>query len=340
MIVIEKKVLLANHTTLRIGGFARYYVEVREKNELLDALIWAKKKRQAVFVLGGGSNTFFADGGFSGLVIKNKVQGISVIRESDTHVWIEAGGGEWWAALANYCLLNKYYGLENLCLIPGSVGAAPMQNIGAYGVELKDVFVSLTAVNLKTLKEQTFHLDDCKFAYRDSIFKNKLKGKYFIYSITVRLSKKPVFNFSFPELAEKFANREHVDITGRDVVAAITAIRNSKLPIPAIVPNAGSFFKNVELNQKDFATFLKKFPDAKYTIVNNRHRIFTGWLIEQCGFKGTMLGPVGVYEKQALILINTGGGNAKELMRLAKKIMSAVKKKFGLELEMEVNFVK
>jgi UDP-N-acetylmuramate dehydrogenase len=230
--------------------------------------------------------------------------------------------------------------LENLALIPGSVGAAPIQNIGAYGVELKDFFVSLIAINLQTLKEKIFHLDDCQFAYRDSIFKNKLKGKYFIYAVVLRLSKRPKFNLSSPELAERFAGRDMSLVTGRDIVSEISTIRNSKLPIPAVTPNAGSFFKNVELSKKGLSAFLKKFPEAKYTMVHDKPRIFSGWLIEQCGFKGTALGPVGVYEKQALVLINHGGGNAKELMRLAKKIVSAVKKKFGLELEMEVNFVK
>jgi len=340
MIIIQKKTGLAEHNTLRIGGPARYYVEVRTKNELLEALSWAKNKNIRVFVLGGGSNTFFGDQGFPGLVIKNKIRGIRIMEENADYVWLEADGGEWWMTLVDYCLSNKYYGLENLAAIPGSVGAAPIQNIGAYGVELKDVLANLTAINIRTLKEKKFNLTDCRFKYRDSIFKNKLKDKYFIYSIVVRLSKKPKFNLTYPDLATKFSSHNPAEIAIRDVAKKIIEIRNSKLPVPAVLPNAGSFFKNVELSKIEFTEFIKKFPEAKYNLVSGKYQVPTAWLIDQCGFKGQRINLVGVYEKQPLVLVNYGGAKARELMALAKKISSAVKRKFGLELEMEVNFIK
>ena len=219
------------------------------------------------------------------------------------------------------------------------MGAAPVQNIGAYGVTLDEVFYSLTAISLRTTKEKVFYSKDCKFGYRDSVFKKSLKGKYFIYSITLRLNKKFKANLEYPELNNRFSEKDKRRVTAHDLVKLITEIRNNKLPVPAVLPNAGSFFKNPELNQKEFDKFHKKFPDVRIFKIDTKYRVAAGWLIDQCGFKGKRFKNVGVYEKQALILVNYGGAKASDLIALSKRIESAVKKKFGLKLEREVNYV-
>jgi UDP-N-acetylmuramate dehydrogenase len=253
---------------------------------------------------------------------------------------VEALSGENWTKFVSYTVDNKFYGLENLFLIYGTVGAAPVQNIGAYGVELKDVFYELKAINLKTAKEKIFAFSDCRFGYRDSVFKNKLKGKYFIYSVTVKLARRPNFKLDYGSIDTALKNKGIKKPQALDVVKTIEEIRNSKLPNPHVLPNAGSFFKNPEISLKIFKQLVKKYPDMpSFLVSSTKVKVPAGWLIEQVGLKGKKFGPVRMYEKQALILVNEGGANSKQVLALIKRVKTAVKKKFGLDLSEEVNII-
>ena len=289
--------------------------------------------------LGGGSNTLINDRGFRGLVVKNEIKGVEKVKESKNSIWIKALSGEWWSSLVNYAVLNDCYGAENLFLIPGTVGAAPIQNIGAYGVELKDVFDSLEAIEIKTGKMQKFNRADCDFAYRHSIFKGKLKNKYFIYSVTLKLSKTPKFKLDYGDIRKILNDKDISDPSAQEVIDTIQEIRNSKLPNPAVLPNAGSFFKNPEISLAAFNKLQKKFPDIKFFQTEKGVKVPAGWLIEQCGFKGKVIGKVGAHDKQALILVNYGGAKAANIMDLSDRIMKAVKDKYGIRLEREINYI-
>jgi len=340
MINIQKKIKLDQYTTFKIGGAADFFVVISSLKDLIEALAWAKKNKQKVLFLGGGSNILINDRGFRGLVIKNEIKGIEPVKETGNFVWIKAGSGDWWSTLVNYTVGNNYYGAENLSLIPGTVGAAPMQNIGAYGVELKDIFAELEAVEIKTGRLKKFKLADCKFAYRQSIFKGKLKNKYFIYSVTLKLNKKPKFKLDYGDIRQILNNRNIVNPNIREVMSAIVEIRNNKLPNVVVLPNAGSFFQNPEISLTAFNKLQRKFPDIKFFKTAQGFKIPAAWLIEHCGFKGKIFGPVSAYEKQALVLVNLGGAKARDVMNLAQKIENAVNKKFGIKLVREINYIK
>ncbi len=339
MINIQKKIRLDQYTTFKIGGIADFFVIIKSLDELLEALAWAKKNKQKLLFLGGGSNTLINDKGFRGLVIKNEIKGMERAKETEKFVWLKALSGEWWSSLVNFAVVNDCYGAENLFLIPGTVGAAPMQNIGAYGVELKDVFDSLEAVELKTGKIKKFKKAECCFAYRQSVFKGKLKGKYFIYSLTLKLSKTPKFKLDYGDIRKTLNDKNITKPQAKDVVAAIMEIRNSKLPNPSILPNAGSFFKNPEISSVAFKRLQKKFPDIKSFPTEKGVKVPAGWLIEQCGFKGKVIGKVGAHDKQALVLVNYGGARAQDVMKLSERIIKAVKDKYGIKLEREINYI-
>ncbi len=339
MIDIQKKIKLDQYTTFRIGGPADFFVIVTSLADLLEALSWARKNKQAILFLGGGSNTLISDRGFRGLVIKNEIKGIEVVRENAKSVWLKAQSGEWWSSLVNYAVSHHYHGAENLFLIPGTVGAAPIQNIGAYGVELKDVFAGLEAVEIKTGKLKKFNKADCDFGYRHSVFKGKLKHKYFIYSVTLKLSRTPKFKLDYGDIQKTLAAKKITQPTAPEVISAIMEIRNSKLPNPSVLPNAGSFFKNPEISVAAFQKIQKKFPDIKSFLSPEGIKIPAGWLIEQCGFKGKVVGRVGAHEKQALVLVNYGGAKAKQVIALSDQIIARVKAKFGLKLEREINYI-
>jgi len=335
----QKNIKLAPYTTLKIGAPAEFFGIIKTKEDLKEAILWAKNNKKTIFVLGGGSN-LLVTGRVKGLVLKNEIRGLKILSKKKDYVLVEAMAGESWTKFVNFTIENNLYGLENLFLIYGTVGAAPIQNIGAYGVELKDSFYSLQAINLKTGQEKIFKLADCRFGYRDSIFKNKLKGKYFIYSVTLKLKKKAGLKLSYGAINTELNKRGINKPTLKDIVAVIMEIRNSKLPNPGILPNAGSYFKNTEVSKKDFAALLKKYPQIpNFPGEKKKIKIPTGWLIEQCGFKGKPLGPVSMYEKQALILVNHGGAEAKHVLALVKKVKAAVKKKFGLDIKEEINLI-
>ncbi len=334
--IIQKKVKLAPYTTFKIGGPADYFGVVKNVEELKEAVIFAQAKKLKIFVLGGGANVLFADSGFRGLVIKNEIKGKQV-KINGQNIYLTVGGGEDWIKLVDFTVKNKYYGLENLALIPGTVGAAPMQNIGAYGVELKDVFYKLSALNLKTLKVQEFNLSACDFAYRHSVFKTKLKNKFFILSVTLKLSKKFKPILGYGALSDYLQEQGIKKPRALDVLRAVKAVRRSKLPDPQEIPSAGSFFKNPEITPAKFKKILAKFPEIKSFSAGAMVKIPAGWLIENAGFKGKIKGKVAVYPYQSLVIINRGGARAKEVLSLAQEIQKVVKRKFSITLEMEVN---
>ena len=339
MLNIQKNVSLAKYTTLKIGAAAEFFAVIENRDDLQEAIAWAKKNKRPVFVLGGGSNLLVSKK-FKGLVLKNEIKGVQISSETKDEVWLTGNSGEIWSSFVSHAVKNRLYGLENLYLIYGTVGAAPVQNIGAYGVELKDVFDSLVAIDLKTGREKTFYFKDCRFGYRDSIFKNKLKGRYFIYSVTVKLSKKSAWKLDYGSIKEELKKQKVRKPNLQSVIKAIETIRNSKLPNPFVLPNAGSFFKNTEISKSQFKKLQTLYPDMpSFPATRGKIKIPTGWLIEQTGFKGLKIGPVAMHEKQALILVNYGGAQAKDVLRLVKAIKSAVKKQFGLEIEEEVNVI-
>jgi len=339
MLKIEKNKNLIPLTTLKIGAPAEFFVVIKSRQDLSEAINWAQKNKQEISILGGGSNILISRK-IKGLVLKNEIKGIAVKRTDASSVIIEAKSGENWTHLVNFSVERGLSGLENLFLIYGTVGAAPIQNIGAYGVELKDVFYSLTAIDLRTGQEKVFKSAACRFGYRDSIFKNKLKGRYFIYSVAVKLSRKPKLRLDYDSLRAKLKEQGVKKPTSKDVISAITAIRSSKLPNPGVLPNAGSFFKNVETSLAVYHKLSKKYPNLPFCPVSAaRVKIPAAWLIENAGFKGRKFGPVGMHDTQALILVNYGGASAKQAGVLIKKIKLGVKNKFGLDLEEEVNII-
>lgn len=328
---------LLPYNTFGISALASQFVEVNSVTQLQNLIQEKLISENPFLILGGGSNILFTKN-YEGLVLKNNLKGIEVSRENENYVWLKAAGGEVWHELVMYCVNKNWGGIENLSLIPGTVGAAPMQNIGAYGVEIKDTFEELEAINIQTGELEKFNNEQCKFGYRESIFKHEAKGKYFITSVTLKLNKKPVLNTSYGDIETLIKEWKIVKPTIADVSKAVIAIRQSKLPDPAQLGNAGSFFKNpvIEISQfeklqKNYST-LKSFPGP-----DGKVKIPAAWLIEQAGWKGKRFGNIGVHEKQALVLVNYGGGTGKELIELAHKIIDSVKEKFGVELTPEVN---
>jgi UDP-N-acetylmuramate dehydrogenase len=339
MLDIQKNISLAPYTTLKIGAPAEFFAVIRSLADLRAAIVWAKQNKRKIFVLGGGSNLLVTKK-IKGLVLKNEIKGLKIIAKKAGYELVEAMSGEVWTKFVNFTVTNNLYGLENLFLIYGTVGAAPVQNIGAYGVELKDVFYHLKAIDLKTSRAKIFSFKDCKFGYRDSVFKNKLKGRYFIYSVTVKLKKKAELKLDYGSIRTEFLKKGISKPNLLDVIKVITEIRNSKLPNPGILPNAGSYFKNAEISRPQFKSLLKKYPQLpNFPADKGRIKIPSGWLIEQVGFKGKKIGPVSMYEKQALILVNHGGATAKHVLVLVKKVKAAVKKKFGIDIQEEVNII-
>lgn len=341
MLEIKEKISLKEYTTFKLGGEAEYFVVVKSLEDFKEAWAWAKSRSLPLMILGGGSNTIFEDEGFRGLVIKNEIKGIELIEEEDDKVIVEAKSGELWSAFVNYLVENNYYGLENTFLIPGTVGASAIQNIGAYGVEMKDCFLSLKAFNLESGEEESFSKEACRFSYRDSFFKQEGKNKYFIVSLRFVLSKQANFKLDYGDIKAELAKNKIISPSAKELVQAIMTIRNSKLPNPAVLANAGSFFKNPEINSEFYERLreaypeIKSFPSDKAGLV----KIPAGWLIERAGFKGYRHGNFGVYENNALILVNYGEGSLGELLILVKEIKDKVLALFGIELEEEVNLI-
>ncbi len=324
--------------TFGINASAKFFVEINNEEALKEFFNLPEFKQNKKIFLGGGSNVLFTSD-FDGMVILNKLKGIEILKEDIGSVTVRAMGGEIWHDLVTFVVNHGYWGVENLAFIPGTVGAAPIQNIGAYGVELKDVLLNVEAYEIETGAKKIFNNEECEFGYRDSIFKNKLKGKYFIGAVTLRLSKEVKKNITYKILSD-YLEKNKIEVKNpKDISDIVTFIRKSKLPDPKIIGNAGSFFKNIFVDKEKLQNLLEKYPDAPYFKEEEIIKIPAGWLIEQCGWKGYRVGNVGAHEKHALVLVNYGGATGEELMELANKIIASVKEKFDLELAPEVNIV-
>ena len=288
-------------------------------------------------ILGGGSNILFTKN-FEGLVLKNEITGISLLHEDAEYVYVKAGAAENWHRFVLNCIDRNWAGVENLSLIPGNVGASPMQNIGAYGVELESVFHSLEAFHLQEKRIHTFTKADCAFGYRDSSFKNKYKNQFAIVSVTFKLRKHPVFHTSYGAVQLELEKMNIKELSIKNISQAVINIRNSKLPDPKTIANAGSFFKNPEVSNVKYEELKSAFPTIiAYPLSGESMKLAAGWMIEQCGWKGVRRGDAGCHDKQALVLVNYGNATGKQVYDLSEEILLSVKEKFGIELEREVN---
>ncbi|HKI77915.1 MAG TPA: UDP-N-acetylmuramate dehydrogenase [Ignavibacteriaceae bacterium] len=329
---------LKQSNTFRINAIARFFVEVNTSDELLYVITNKKFSEMSKLMLGSGSNVLFS-GDYNGIIIKNSISGINIVNENERFISICVGAGEIWHDLVLYCINKNIGGIENLSLIPGTVGAAPMQNIGAYGQEVKDVFESLSGYYLNGEKD-IFNKEECRFGYRDSIFKKELKNRFVITNVTLRLSKNPELNLEYGTIIEELKKLEITNPSVKDVSDVICKIRKSKLPDPQKIGNAGSFFKNPVIDSEKFNDLKQEFPDLiGYNIKNNKVKLAAGWLIESCGWKGKRVGNTGSHIKQALVLVNYGNATGEEILNLAAKIKSSVKEKFDVELEEEINII-
>lgn len=332
---ISSHIDLTSLNTFHIKSTARYFSRLECVDDYLDSTAPGSN----ILVLGGGSNVLFT-GDFDGWVLLNQIKGISVVHEDEDHIYVKAGAGENWHAFVQYCIDHNWAGLENLSLIPGCVGASPMQNIGAYGVEVEQTFWSLEALHLKEKSLHTFTKADCAFGYRESVFKNKYKGTFLITSVTFRLNRKPQFHISYGAIQQELERMGVKDLTLRAVSDAVIQIRRSKLPDPKEIGNAGSFFKNPEVSQEQFDLLKQTFPEiVGYPLAGNKVKLAAGWLIEQCGWKGFREQDAGCHAKQALVLVNYGNATGQQIFDLSSRILDSVQRKFGVALEREVNII-
>ena len=343
MIAIQENVSLRPFNTFGIDVSARFFCRVSSVEELQELILSETYQRHPHYVLGEGSNVLFTRN-YSGLIIRMEIKGVLVVAENEDDVVISAGAGESWHGLVMQCVSNGWGGVENLALIPGTCGAAPIQNIGAYGVEIKNLIQSVTAIDASTAALRTFQNHECLFDYRESVFKRALSKKYFISSITLTLTKKNhLYNVGYGAVKDTLQQHNIVDekqLTLKNISDAVIEIRQQKLPDVRTLGSAGSFFKNPLVTQKQYEelkTVWTKIPS--YPAGNQNVKIPAGWLIEQCGWKGKRFGNIGVHEHQALVLVNYGGGSGSEIFKLAEDIRASVKEKFGIELESEVNII-
>jgi UDP-N-acetylmuramate dehydrogenase len=340
MIQIEENINLKPFNTFGIAVNTRYFSKVRTSEELLELTQTHVFKNEKHLILGGGSNILFTSD-FDGLIIKTELKGIEVIDESDEVVTIKAQSGELWHDLVLHCVHQQWGGIENLSLIPGTVGASPIQNIGAYGVELKDVLKEVECIDLTTGEKLTFNNSECAFGYRDSIFKHQLKEKIFISSITLSLTKKNhLFNTSYGAIADTLKAMNLHEVSIQSISDAVIQIRKNKLPDPTHLGNAGSFFKNPVISFTHYQSLQKTFSTIPgYHSVNQEVKVPAGWLIEQCGWKGKRINHVGVHAYQALVIVNYDNATGEEIFDLAQQIITSVKQKFYITLTPEVNII-
>ncbi|WP_341226687.1 UDP-N-acetylmuramate dehydrogenase [uncultured Arcticibacterium sp.] len=336
---ILKNTSLKAYNTFGLEANAKLFVEINSTNELLYLLDSDEFKENEILILGGGSNVLLTQD-FDGLVIKNNIKGIELIEETEDEVTIRVGSGEVWHAFVLYCVDKNYGGIENLSLIPGTVGAAPMQNIGAYGVEIKDVFVDLEAIDRNTQEIKKFDNEACDFGYRESVFKNIYKNQYFITHVTFRLQKNPQLHLEYGAIKDTLNELEVTEPSIHDVSRAVIKIRQSKLPDPAEIGNSGSFFKNPVIAKSDFEKLKVKYPAIpSYPVDENSVKVPAGWLIDQAGWKGKTIGEIGVHKNQALVLVNYGKGKGADIQALSKDIQASILEKYGINLHAEVNII-
>jgi UDP-N-acetylmuramate dehydrogenase len=323
--------------TFGISAFADEFTTFASIEELRNVV--AENKEKQLLILGGGSNILLTKD-VHALVLRNEIKGIDVISEDENHAYVKAGAGEVWHEFVLKCIDLNLGGIENMSLIPGSVGASPMQNIGAYGVEIKDIFHSLEAFHLASGEIHIFDLDQCEFGYRESVFKRKLKGQYVIVSVTFRLNKKHSINKAYGAIETELKSRGIDNPSIRDISDAVIAIRRSKLPDPAKIGNAGSFFKNPVVDLSVLEKIKIDYPDVpNYPAEVGKCKLAAGWLIEKAGWKGYTEGSFGVHKLQALVLVNYGGSTGDQIFELSGRIIKDIEEKFGVTLEREVNIL-
>lgn len=335
---------LSNHNlqslnTMRIDVTAQNFVSIDTQQDLIQFL-QENLYPKPLYILGGGSNLVFMKD-LEGTILHMNILGKEIVKEDGNHVWVKAQAGENWHAFVLWTLAHDFGGLENLSLIPGKVGASPMQNIGAYGVEIKDTFSELEAIEISTGKLRKFHHSECKFAYRESIFKNKYKGKFIISSVTFRLTKdNHKIKTSYGAIQQKLSDLGINTPTIQDVSKAVMAIRESKLPNPQEIPNCGSFFKNPTIPNEAYTLLQQDFEEIPgYDVGDGKTKVPAGWLVDQAGWKGYRNEMVGVHDKQALVLINYNHGTGQDVFDLSERILQDVFQKFGIKLEREVNII-
>lgn len=334
---VQENISLKKFNTFGIDAIAKYFISFDSADalqEIVDSDLYKNERNN--LILGGGSNILFTKK-YDGIVLKNKLKGIKCIFEDDTNYYVRAAAGESWHQFVLHCIKNNYAGVENLSLIPGNVGASPMQNIGAYGVEIKDVFSSLLAFHKKEKTFVEFKNDDCKFGYRDSVFKNKFKDEFVILSVTYKLDKRPVFHTQYGAIETELKNMGVQELSIQNISQAIINIRSAKLPDPKVIGNAGSFFKNPVIPTSLLENLKNEYPGIVSYPFNDSMKLAAAWLIESCGWKGYRQGDAGCHGKQALVLVNYGDAKGNEIFELSQKIVDSVKMKFGIELEREVN---
>ncbi|WP_291404464.1 UDP-N-acetylmuramate dehydrogenase [Daejeonella sp.] len=335
---VLENISLKTLNTFGVEARAEYFVDIESENDLQDLFSDDKWRDYPRLVLGGGSNMLFTQN-FGGLVIHLKIQGLSAEIEGND-VYVRAGAGIVWNDLVNYCVDNDYAGIENLSLIPGSVGASPVQNIGAYGVELQDIFHSCRAFEISTGKIKVFSKEDCAFSYRDSVFKSSFKGLYIITEVTFKLSKIFKPNVSYGAITEELAKRGINVPSIKQLSQVISHIRVSKLPDPTTIGNAGSFFKNPIIAESTFNRLKSQFADIVHFPAGEGYvKVSAGWLIEQCDWKGKVVGNTGTWKNQALVLVNHGHATGDEIFQFSSSIIDSVNAKYGILLEREVNII-
>ncbi len=337
--VIQENYPLKNLNTFGINAEARYFIALSSIDEIQEIIAENIFKNNKKLILGGGSNLLFCKN-FDGIILKNNLKGIKSIKEDADYYYIKAGAGEVWHDLVMHCINNNYGGVENLSLIPGNVGASPMQNIGAYGVEIKDCFYELDAINIADNTIHTFNKASCKFGYRESVFKQELKNQFIIISVTYKLLKTPIFNTQYGAIEKELEEMGVKELSIKSISKAVCNIRSSKLPNPKEIGNAGSFFKNPEISRNKYEILKNKFPSiVGYDLENGNVKLAAAWLIEQCGWKGKTFGDAGVHKLQALVLVNYGNAIGKEIYDLSQKILESVFTKYEIILEREVNII-
>ncbi|CAM4129341.1 MULTISPECIES: UDP-N-acetylmuramate dehydrogenase [Flavobacterium] len=333
---IQSNFSLKKHNTFGIDAKAKQFIAIHTKEELATLL----QNEKDIFILGGGSNMLLTKD-IDKLVVHIDLKGIEVTQSDEDYVLIKANAGENWHEFVMHCIENNYGGIENLSLIPGNVGTTPIQNIGAYGVEIKDTFFSCEAMEIETQEVKTFYKTDCLFGYRESVFKNELRNKYIITAVTFKLSKRNhVLNTSYGAIETELNLQNITQPTLRDVSNAVIAIRKSKLPDPKELGNSGSFFKNPIIKKSDYEKIVQSHPEMPHYIVSeNTVKVPAGWLIEQAGFKGKRFNDAGIHKNQALVLVNYGNATGSEILSVSKDIQTTILEKFGIQIEAEVNII-
>lgn len=337
--IISSNISLKPYNTFGIDASAKFFTSIQSIENIKELLQSTEYKNNKHLILGGGSNMLLTQN-IDAIVVKNNLKGIEIVKETEDSVFVKCAGGEVWHEFVMWCIDKNFGGLENLSLIPGCTGASPMQNIGAYGVEIKDTFYELEAIHNITGEQKTFSKSECEFGYRESVFKHQFKNQFIITSVTFQLSKKPTFHVEYGAIKQELDVMNISELSIKAISQAVINIRSSKLPNPKEIGNAGSFFKNPEVQASAYENLKINFPNiVAYPLENGNYKLAAGWLIEQSGLKGYRVGDAGVHKLQALVLVNYGGATGNEIYNLSTHVLQTVKAKFGVDLEREVNII-